>query len=273
MMIGSWQKPLRGTRLNFRHPLAQGYLGWIFNELSGGVCTSVGRAQIPMIFAADAPRWQGQYLNFDSGVEYLEDSNLWPFLSPGGDSFTATVKYRTSDTSANKYIFCIDYGIGTTEWWHTAITDGGYFNLGMDDGVAYQSMYISESWDDGEWHTSTVVVDRTAGFSYHYTDGEYRGSVAITAGNIDVASGPLTIGGRSDHSSIRDYIGDLEFIHIHMGIALTGDQVSRLHAEPYCMFERPSRTKYFYVVAEEGRTTKNTDAFPLGHEYGISFRI
>jgi len=263
-MFSGWQKPFRGTRLNLKHPLARGYIGWIFNELSGGLCVSEGGSRISTVFAANAPRWEANYLNFDTGVEYLENANLWPFLSPGGDSFSVTIKYRSPSSSSVRYIFCVDYGTGATNFWVAQINASHEWSIGLDDGTAYQGM-PDETFtaDNNQWHTSTSVIDRNTGYCYHYHDGEYSTAVEITAGNVNITSGPVTIGGRCDHNNTRDYIGDLEFIHIHMGVALSESQVLWLHREPYCMFEQPSRAKYFYIGVPEYSLLCESGSFNL----------
>jgi len=251
------QKPPRGSRIDLAHPLCRKLAGaWIMNELSGGKCYDLSGNGQHLTWAANSPRWYGHYVNFDTGVEYMSYTDPQALIFPDV-SFSIVVRFRSS-AATNQYIINKNYGAGTTKWWGCSVdgSTGGDFAIQVDDGNAYESGYDSSNSADGNWHTNVAIRDREQDLLYVYVDGVYGDNPVedTRTATVDPGTGAFWIGGRTDGSADRDFVGDIEFAYIFKR-TLSADDVSWITAEPYIMFRRPAKAKYFDLWVGDSSST------------------
>ncbi len=232
-------KPTRGIRLNRSHPFSRGLVGfWLFNEGSGNTVFDLsGNNSTGTFAAANPPRWQADYINFDSGVERI----LVPHKSVidfSAEAFSIVMGFRTTSAD-NQYVINKNYGGSSVPWYLLGIYLGKP-NFIVDDGTTIAAVDADNTFNDGEWHISAGVRNVSTGKIEIYVDG-ILAATPLTDNTGSVSNtGDLYIGCRADLNAGRDFTGDLKFVYIYNRVLLSGE-VALLHREPFCMFGRVNR--------------------------------
>jgi len=278
-MYNPRQKPSPYQRPNFPHPLAQGLVGcWLMNEGAGNTVFDLSgdRNHGTLI---DGPTWvsgrSGPAIKFDGVNDYIKvagqtfNDNLGTvsaWINTIDLSSATTFIISSADEDTTEHFFApiasiagdskiyvwsrinnLDYRmVGTTnlaanQWTHVAVTSDGtntkiYIN-GVDD-------------------LATADPGATGG-----GDGYWWADVA-NRDNFVVGGLLRTSFGLPSNDSIDNVI--------IYNRALSANEIAWLYREPYAMFDDQV---VIYGTAPVGRTTKNTDAMPLGQFSGMSFRM
>ena len=136
-------------------------------------------------------------------------------------------------------------------------------------------MTIGGSWPNTTKMSTTANVWKSLVMSYNgATILGYENGVALTASTTTAPSAHNV-----DSYIGRSYVNNgesdcyIKYCYIWKR-AITASEAVLIHAEPYAMFQRPRRVKYFIpAAAPEPGDTKNTRAWPLGTNIGMAFRM
>jgi hypothetical protein len=200
---------------------------------------------------------------YDDGVAAQYDSgNLWLDGSNEGSGWMRYVGLRwTPDLGSGAAIASIGPG-----------SEISLDNVGNENGSNTRSV-TTKAEDVGDSSVFSAA-NKPSGMGLTTADGE-DDPISI----VPVLPDPLVIG-------VDDIVNELCVTDSHtynnsegMSFVLEANDPAEFNNSAHIGYDvghatgSPATLKIIYTTAAGGRTTKNTDAFPLGHEAGISFRM
>ncbi len=149
-------------------------------------------------------------------------------LEVGTGSYSFEAWFKTSDNSANKYIFK-KKGTQTSETKLLVDNDAVKFKI-KDNSGNYREIQHNNDYGDGEWHYVVGVVNRDDDYLYLYIDGSNAVTpLSISAvGNVS-NDGTLVLGAR-DTSGGDEFKGLLDEIKFHNRV-LSAAEISAKYTE------------------------------------------
>lgn len=168
----------------------------------------------------------------------------------GGDS-TDGVLHRKGNTT----LFLVDSTHKLGAWVFTGIWRGA-------DVIGATSI------NDGKLHHVAVTWDKNADITV-YLDGKVDGVNSSTYGVVSSDTSTFYIGRQETNKYFDGKIGDYYLWNRKLNIS----EINKLYTDPHALF----RTRQYEIgegsVPAGGRITKNTDAYPLGINVGMSRRM
>lgn len=235
-------KPHRGVQLNRSHPLARGLTGaWLFNEGTGNIAYDLANQRIGDLVST---AWEKGGLSFDTG-----GNSRLTVRSPGDGIFNALEAFSVFQTcstiSTKGYQALFSTAFLTGFFAQFAADEKPYLKLG-----ATQTRY----WDpisnfrDGNKHSFCVTVPG-AGISdvleaQLYYDGAIQEPSTTASTDAQSAKTFFQVG-YAGH--IISPFGGYIYCTFVYNRAITPDEARALSEDPYQMFRRPSRARYFFV--------------------------
>lgn len=251
----SWTASGWGLRRN--HWARRGLIGhWLINESGGNILYDVSgnRNHGTINGAVWGIGRNGGALDFDGSTTSVSLANLnWTSLP----SFSVVARVRITNYSSKRTIIGGGSGNGVP---HFYVTTSGVLVLDRAGFVAMGSSVNA---------VSTNVLT-TLAVSYNASTGDISFYIDGNLDDVDNSaqswsSDSIMIG---RHITMWDWLGSMSYFRLYNRVLLQ-KEMKTLHIDPYPEY---SRTLWAgTVVAGGGRTTKNTDAFPLGDRYGMSF--
>lgn len=175
-------------------------------------------------------------------------------------AFTVSFDFKLDDNSGTAYQYLYSHGtwnatnslqIHVGEASNTA--DANILKTAFGDsndafsGSALNTN-IASLIGDGQWHTYTLVVDKTNG-SRVYIDGALRTTAAGRGGDAFDPTGSLYLGSRSDLSSTQFFGGDLDTVRI-FDRALSASEVGSLNTGASPSAASTQSTAMAYVTVQ-----------------------
>ncbi len=218
---------------------SDGLLGWFRGD--GSALNSVAGLEhgspLNVTYAAGAVG-QGFDFNGVNGSVRITQQNDNHYY-PGDGSFTVQAYIKTSAAAgyiAARYECVNGWQACTSTRWFLSVTDGRLaWNVG-DRNNQYQDVFGTRRVDDGVLHHVAVVLDRVAGETRLYVDGQLDASAPITVGTISESNGQQTslmIGAYSDYWGVPAgfFTGLIDEFAVHSR-ALTPSELAGIAAAP-----------------------------------------
>ena len=233
MFNSPWQKPFRGIPLNKTHPLAPDY-SWIINEVSGHTVYE---------------HCEGIYYGIMFAGVTRVDGEKGPAIDcPGGaNDETKLVAVPAQLTVGTTYTLIVGLFLDAITGDLIAPANSADFSyLLSQDGT---TLYHCAGGSYGSISHACAIGDVVFAMSRNgaravkfYENGQYVGTITL---NGDGAFTVRSIIGR--HDGVNPVDGRTFFVHIYKR-QLSDAAIHLLSSQPYCMFQQPSRAKYFYVA-------------------------
>lgn len=242
--MGLWipkYKPVRGTRLNKSHPLAKNLAGaWLLNEYSGNIATDL----VNNFTLTSTLSWAGSGILAD-GTNRLTMAHNGLLMPSSAISIAALIYDPGSIAIAGS--IC---GKVSSAWSYHLYFGAGSEQLAfrINSTTAYYPTASAPGGLDFMHGVRTLVVGTYDKANVKCYARGILGTTEALSDSITSDSGNFSIFTRGD-TVIPLNAGIIEALFLWSERALTYDEVRSLNTNPYGMFERPSRAKYFYVAA------------------------
>jgi Concanavalin A-like lectin/glucanases superfamily len=244
-------KPLRGSQVNWSHPLARGLAGcWLLNEVTGEIVADQGlrRQHGSFQYSTIAPAWKpaehGSCLEFGSerylacrsgkfGWDVTNELSVVAYANPAA-SQSSTIFARSAFV---RPVRLAGYSGGKIRWW--VYTNGTNCNIistsaHATDGTEW--IHVVGTWKQ---HDGRI-----------YVNGRLETSESSSSGNLSFVSDsqPVGIGGTYEGGSYYEcWTGGIEYVLVYSR-ALSPAEVQWLYREPFAMFERPVSPASIYAA-------------------------
>ncbi len=204
-------------------------------SLGGNAVDSVGSADGVVNGTTIVAGSFGTALQFNKTSDYVRIPDI--AYTP---SFTVSFDFRVDNNTGSVWQYLYSHGaysatnslqvlLGETGTGTDANVLKTYFGDSNDTySTSALNTNISTLIGDGQWHTYTLVVDKTNG-SRVYIDGTLRVSAATRGGDSFDPAGDLYLGARADLNSARYFGGQLDSVRI-IDRALSLSEVGALNA-------------------------------------------
>ncbi len=235
--MGVITKPYRGIQLNKTHPLARGLVGcWIMNEGIGGIIFDISGNNIYGSFSGATWETEGVYFN---GVSYYIELQETDVTKITGD-ISVAVKLRVDDATDDGYI--IAQRSGGDNSWRLWTEDEGRIQWTIDTGAPTDVNITPVSNGDilsivGTWDQSNMFL---------YKNGVQAATIA-KSGAMSSLGYPITLGTKPN-GALHYFEGVIYYAYI-WNRALSAQEASWFHRNPYAMFEQESRVQLLSVGA------------------------
>lgn len=264
---GLWtpsQKPPLQSKIDWQHPIVQPADGettpslvgcWLMNEDGGPQLVNLAKYNFETLVGM---KWGS------SGLENTVISTTNQVNVLNSD------QYNMGTESFSFFVRCMQYTSGATHTgfirkhdqnglygdnrvgWGCGVESGDdnlEARIGIGDGVNWATIKIGGGYAWGQFHTALFVCDRVADLLLIYIDGSFVGSVSCASvGNIDTIQGMILA------KDYRTFIGLIDVEYLWKGRAITADEATLLHSDPYCFIEPlwPHRGALWEAVAVGG---------------------
>ncbi|MEA3362172.1 MAG: LamG-like jellyroll fold domain-containing protein, partial [Thermodesulfobacteriota bacterium] len=225
----STDKPIYGVEVDTNHPLANGLVGaWVMNEGSGDTVHDLsGNGNDGTL--VNSPTWDSDGVVLNGSTECIEIQ----------DSPVFTVNDFTWVLSLNPRLG----NDGRFQKYDNTSNDG--FLIQQEDGPA--------CWEGAVYVGGSAAVVASAGISYgtieQITLRREGSSISLFVGTTEYVSG-TSLSGEIDSSGIlyigHDWVdnnyfdGIINYAYVY-DRALSADEISQLHNEPYAMFKNKTK--------------------------------
>jgi hypothetical protein len=233
-----YTKPPFGSILIADHDLSQGLVGcWLFNEGGGKTVYDLsGKRNIGTL--TNAPTWIadsqfGQTLSFDGVNDYV-DLGTGPLMSLV-KPLTVSLWVKPANLS-QAGIIC---SIGVTDSSACFTMAHGFGGPSQYASKPAQPKVYTGSIQEGRWDLWTSVWNGDDSSSFYLS-----GKLLTQTGSDNYNYDGLRLGARG--TGTYPYAGAIDGVFIY-GRALSASEVLQLYYDPFCMFQVPSRAKYFYL--------------------------
>jgi len=250
------QKPIHGSQIDWKHPLAQGLIGcWLMNEGSGGIIQDISPHGNNGNFASGAaqPSWVGQSVYFDGG-DYIDFGLMKPVGSTVTDGFSVLIQYKTTDgTNQRSFMGILSDGAGLDfiiylNYYYDGVAhyDDGSICLWVRDGAQNFDLYVTGNVGriNGEWHTLLITATPKSGISTGkiYFDGidlnalTNRTQAVLTTAEF---TEKVFLGAyNSRGTAANNLIGDID-LFIFWDHVLPPSSAIKISEDPYCFIKKP----------------------------------
>ena len=235
------RKPFHGIQLNRHHPLVRNMaLCCLFNEKQGGTFFDLAQYKIG---TTNTP-WGNEGARFTGA----SDEAYVPFELRSQDIGTVLFGYKTTGTpSAYSAFIYHDAGATAFNIWRENSNTRYSFRL----GALVYPINVSTSIYDGNPHSFALTFNANTDVVQAFVNGIYEGQQTGDSFSAGTFSGNLYIG--SDSSANNQIGGDMEYLYILWDI-LSDEEIAAIHADPYQIFEFPSKAGLFHTAAAGGST-------------------
>lgn len=283
-------KPAQFPTFRVGHPLLKGLIGcWLFSQGAGSNAIWKDLALLqPWIKTDGALSWgpgvNGAALDFSpagaatSGFTVARKGGTGPATTASPFTVMAQIKMRAQSGSAQQVI--INYG---------EVTDNNFtctFTANQTTGALAMS---AQGGTDTAIAVSTLIPplgswcivglsQQTAAARTFFLNGRSQVNTTSIAASSGASIGGLSIGEGYLNSGLpatpTGFLGMMSWIYV-WNYPLTAAEMQSVYQSPFQLFQQPNAA---YLVprigaAPAGRTTKNTDAYPLGEWAGMSRRM
>jgi len=241
------QKPIHGSQIDWKHPIAQGLVGCLLiNENTGSIFNIAGDRNIGVL--KSGAHWSsdqnGSIISFDGDDDYIDISHsnslsitgdftliLGGLKSLGLISGNAGLLSKSSDVQ--KY-----FGSSSQKVYEVGIlSDVLYFQTSTgaaSDALSYANYHLII--EDGSTHTLACVYDiGIANGQKIFSDGVEIAQRTPVNTSVQALSYFLDIGG---YTTAWNYRGQISYVYIYQR-ALLAAEISQLNLKPFCFIKKP----------------------------------
>jgi hypothetical protein len=236
------QNPPLGAQLNRSHPLSRGLVGcWLFNERSGDKAGDSALMNPGVLTNMDPQSdWIGSDLDFDGTDDYVE-IGLNPILQPT-TPFTLIVRANTTTLSGLAGLFKSAMG-GSDN------INSGFMFFRVSAELRFYVMAAVNTW---RYSTSNINTNQFYSFA-----GRWDGSnISLFIDGVKVdedACSSIYWGTPGLGARIGDYYGENWAGRVSYAFLynrhLSDQEIARIHASPYEMFEEELPLELLYVAS------------------------
>jgi hypothetical protein len=241
-------KPVRGTQVNWTHPLARGLVGcWLLSEGTGSQAIDSGPLKQHGAFNGGPPLWKpgtnGYTVEFD-GVEECIDCGPGTFTWENTNEVSAVALVNQATNQSTKTIFGRGHYVRPCL---LAAYDGGRFYWRVRASTLNSLTSTSSHATDGtEW--VHVAGTWKSGDSHLYINGIQEASGTVPTGTMSLVATRAGIGGVNDGGyGTTVFTGRIAHVYVYNRV-LSASEVEWLYREPFSMFQRPVTLAFLLVT-------------------------